>query len=281
MPSYFKGEPRFEYFARTGFTLDQWKKLAEHASSCGIEFMSSPFSAEAVAMLEDIRISRYKIPSGEVSNLPMLEVIAATGKPVLLSSGMSSWTELDAAVATIQRHHNRLSVMQCTSAYPCPPQRVGLNVLAEMKARWGLPVGYSDHTLENNACLAAVALGATVIEKHLTFSRSMYGSDAKHSAEPAQFAVLVQGIREITAMLASPVDKNDLNEFREMKEIFEKSIVSTRPIPAGTVITSDMVGIKKPGSGIPAARLNDVIGSVAARDISDDCLIRETDLKHR
>jgi N-acetylneuraminate synthase len=281
MPSYFKGEPRFEYFARTGFTLEQWKKLAQHASSCGIEFMSSPFSAEAVAMLEDIGISRYKIPSGEVSNLPMLEVIAATGKPVLLSSGMSSWAELDAAVATIQRHHNRLSVMQCTSSYPCPPERVGLNVLVEMKARWGLPVGYSDHTLENNACLAAVALGATVVEKHLTFSRSMYGSDAKHSAEPAQLTALVQGIREIEAMLASPVDKNDLRDFREMKEIFEKSVVSTRFIPAGTVITSEMLGIKKPGNGIPAARLNDVVGSVAAQDIAADFLIREADLKPR
>lgn len=281
MPSYFKGEPRFEYFARTGFTLDQWKKLAQHAASAGIEFMSSPFSAEAVAMLEDIGISRYKIPSGEVSNLPMLETIARTNKPVLLSSGMSSWAELDAAVATVRRYHNQLLVMQCTSSYPCPPERVGLNVLGEMKSRWNTPVGYSDHSMENNACLAAVALGATAVEKHLTFSRAMYGSDAKHSAEPAQFSALVQGIREIDTMLASPVDKNDLNAFREMKEIFEKSVVSTCNIAAGSVITSAMLGIKKPGSGIPAARLNDVVGSVAKVDILSDSLIRETDLTPR
>jgi N,N'-diacetyllegionaminate synthase len=281
MPSYFKGEPRFEYFARTGFSLEQWKKLAQHATAGGIEFMSSPFSAEAVAMLEDIGISRYKIPSGEVSNLPMLEVIAKTGKPVFLSSGMSSWAELDAAVATIRRHHNNLWVMQCTSSYPCPPEHVGLNVLGEMKARWDVPVGYSDHSMENNACLAAVALGATVVEKHLTFSRAMYGSDAKHSAEPAQFTSLVKGIREITAMLENPVDKNDLSAFREMKEIFEKSVVSTRDIAAGSVITLEMLGIKKPGSGIPAARLNDVVGSVAKVDIKSDSLIRETDLGAR
>jgi N,N'-diacetyllegionaminate synthase len=279
MPSYFKGEPRFEYFARTGFTLPQWKALAAHAAAAGIEFMSSPFSAEAVAMLEDIGISRYKIPSGEVTNLPMLDIIAATGKPVLLSSGMSSWAEMDAAVETILRHNKRLSVMQCTSAYPCPPERVGLNVLTEMKSRWGLPVGYSDHSMENNACLAAVTLGATVVEKHLTFSRSMYGSDAKHSAEPPQFSALVKGIREIEAMLANPVDKNDVGAFREMKEIFEKSVVSTKRIAAGTVITADMLGIKKPGNGIPAARINDVIGSVAAADIEADRVLREGDIR--
>ncbi|MFJ9534510.1 N-acetylneuraminate synthase family protein [Herbaspirillum sp. NPDC101396] len=278
MPSYFKGEPRFEYFARTGFTLEQWKKLAKHAADAGIEFMSSPFSEEAVAMLEDIGISRYKIPSGEVSNLPMLEAIAKTGKQVLLSSGMSSWNELDAAVQTILRHHDKLSVMQCTSAYPCPPERVGLNVLGEMRARWNLPVGYSDHSMENNACLAAVALGATVVEKHLTFSRAMYGSDAKHSAEPLQFAALVKGIREISAMLANPVDKNDLGDFREMKEIFEKSVVSTRLIPAGTVITADMLGIKKPGTGIPAAKIKEVIGRIVQQDVAADKLILESDL---
>lgn len=281
MPSYFKGEPRFEYFARTGFSLEQWKKLAQHASNAGIEFMSSPFSAEAVAMLEDIGISRYKIPSGEVSNLPMLETIAQTGKQVLLSSGMSSWDELGAAVATIRRYHDKLTVMQCTSTYPCPPERVGLNVLAEIKTRWNVPVGYSDHSMENNACLAAVALGATVVEKHLTFSRAMYGSDAKHSAEPAQFSALVSGIREISTMLANPVDKNDLNAFREMKEIFEKSVVSTCNILAGSVITADMLGIKKPGSGIPAARIAEVVGSTAKVDILSDSLIRETDLLAR
>ncbi|RXZ33748.1 N-acetylneuraminate synthase [Oxalobacteraceae bacterium CAVE-383] len=281
MPSYFKGEPRFEYFARTGFTLDQWKRLAKQASDVGIEFMSSPFSVEAVAMLEEIGISRYKIPSGEVTNLPMLETIAKTGKPVLLSSGMSSWTELDAAVATILRYHDRLSVMQCTSAYPCPPERVGLNVLAEMHTRWNLPVGYSDHSMENNACLAAVALGATVVEKHLTFSRAMYGSDARHSAEPPQFSALVKGIREISEILANPVDKNDLRDFHEMKEIFEKSVVTVCPISAGTVITADMLGIKKPGTGIPAARILEVIGRIAHVDIAADKLISETDLASR
>lgn len=276
MPPYFKGEPRFEYFARTGFTPEQWIKLAAHAKSCGIDFLSSPFSIEAVALLESIGISRYKIPSGEVSNLPMLDAVARTGKPVLLSSGMSSWEELDAAVRTIRNHHDRLCVMQCTSAYPCPPEKVGLNVLAEIRAKWGCEVGYSDHTLENNACLAAVALGATVVEKHLTFSRAMYGSDARHSAEPLQFAELVRGVREIDAIMANPVSKDDLSGVKEMKAIFEKSVVSVRPIAKGEKITADMVAVKKPGTGIPAAKLERVIGSTARTDIPADVLIAES-----
>lgn len=278
MPPYFKGEPRFEYFARTGFAPEQWAKLAAHARSCGIDFLSSPFSAAAVALLEEIGISRYKIPSGEVSNLPMLDVVARTGKPILLSSGMSNWGELEAAVKLIRGHHNNLCVMQCTSAYPCPPEKVGLNILGEIRARWNCEAGYSDHTLENNACLAAVALGATVIEKHLTFSRSMYGSDARHSAEPAQFSELVRSVREIETILANPINKDDLSDVGEMKAIFEKSVVSVCPIPKGSVIRPDMVTVKKPGTGIPAKKLNQVINSIARVNIPADTLIQEKDI---
>lgn len=281
MPPYFKGEPRFEYFSRTGFTAEQWSSLAGHAHVCGIDFLSSPFSIEAVTLLENIGISRYKIPSGEVTNIPMLETIARTRKPVLLSSGMSDWSELDAAVKTIQAQHDQICVLQCTTAYPCPPDKVGLNVLPEIRTKWGCEVGYSDHTLENNACLAAVALGATVIEKHLTFSRAMYGSDAKHSAEPDQFAALARGIREISTILANPVSKNDLTDVKDMKAIFEKSVVSKRRILSGTTITADMVAVKKPGTGIPAAKLDMVIGSKARSDIAPDALIAEGAIEWR
>jgi N-acetylneuraminate synthase len=278
MPPYFKGEPRFAYFERTGFALEQWQALREHAESRGVEFLSSPFSIAAVELLERIGVRRYKIPSGEVSNLPLLEVVAATGKPVLLSSGMSAWRELDAAVETIRRRHDRLTVLQCTSAYPCPDERVGLNVIGAMRERWGLPVGYSDHTLDNHAAFAAVALGASAVEKHLTFSRKMYGSDAAHSAEPAQFADLVRGIRAIGTMLAHDIDKDRIEDLRTMKEIFEKSVVSTMDIADGVEITPTMVAVKKPGTGSPAARLGEVIGSRAARAIPRDRLIRQEEL---
>lgn len=275
MPPYFRGEPRYEYFERTSFSIEQWKQLAAFANASGIEFLSSPFSVEAVALLEEVGIGRYKIPSGEVSNVPLLEAVAETGKPVLLSSGMSNWDELDRAVATIRRRHERLCVMQCTSAYPCPPERVGLNVLIEMRDRWQVETGYSDHTLDNYACLAAVALGATVIEKHMTFSRRMYGSDAPHSAEPPQFTDLVRGVREISTILNHPIKKDDIGPYAEMKRIFEKSVVTVCEIKAGTLITADMVSVKKPGDGVPAARLRDVIGSRAKVDIKPNVKIDE------
>lgn len=278
MPPYFKGEPRFEYFNRTGFQLEQWKALKAHADKSGLEFLSSPFSAEAVDLLEEIGIGRYKIPSGEVTNLPMLDRIGQTGKPVLLSSGMSSWAEMDAAVATLLCHHDKLCVMQCTSAYPCPNEAVGLNVLAEMRQRWNLPVGYSDHTLDNHAIFAAVALGASVVEKHMTFSRRMYGSDAPHSAEPDQFIELVKGVRAIDTMLAHPLDKSDVTPFQSMKQIFQKSVVSLCDIPSGTVIEPAMVGIKKPGDGIPAAKLGDVVGSRTNKMIPADCVLMPGDI---
>lgn len=278
MPPYFKGEPRFEYFQRTGFSPEEWRRLKEHADARRIEFMSSPFSEAAVDLLEKAGVARYKIPSGEVTNTPMLQRIAATGKPVLLSSGMSDWKELDIAVEIFRRAKVDLTILQCTTEYPCANKAVGLNVIHEMKARWCLPVGFSDHTLDNHAALAAVALGAVAVEKHLTFSKRMYGSDAPHSAEPAQFADLVKGIRAISEMLANPVDKASAEPYRAMKQIFEKSVVSLVEIPAGAVITRAMLGVKKPGTGIPAARLTELVGMRAARRIPADTLIAESDL---
>ena len=169
-PSYFRAEPRQAYFRRTGFTEDQWRGLADRAASRGMMFLSSPFSLEAVDLLESIGVPLYKVPSGEITNLPLLERLAETGKPVLLSSGMSSWDELDAAVRVFAAA-GPLTILQCSSVYPCPPERVGLNVMLEMRARYGVPVGYSDHTMGAAAPLAAAALGASVIEKHFAFSR--------------------------------------------------------------------------------------------------------------
>ncbi len=276
-PPYFKGEPRFEYFQRTGFSLPQWKALKAHCDKLKIEFLSSPFSVEAVELLEKVGMKRYKIPSGEITNIPMIRRIAKTKKQVILSSGMSSFEELDEALKTIRAEHNDVIVLQCTSEYPCPYDQVGLNVLADMKKRYKCFVGLSDHTLTTYACLAAVTLGASVIEKHLTFSRKMYGSDAKHSLEPAEFADMVQGIRAIEVMLASTIVK-DAKHMKEMKEIFEKSVVSVCQIKKGTVITEKMIAVKKPGTGIPARKFDDVVGRTAKRNIAADSVLQKEDL---
>jgi N,N'-diacetyllegionaminate synthase len=269
MPPYFKGEPRMAYFRRTGFSVDQWRGLREACEAVGVTFLSSPFSLEAVDLLENIGVAAYKIPSGEVSNSPLLEKVATTGKPVLLSSGMSNWAELDAAVAAL-RPGGPLTILHCASAYPCPAQQVGLNVLGEMRARYGLPVGFSDHTIGPAAAFAAAALGAVLIEKHFTFSRLMYGSDAANAMEPEDFRRMAQGLHEIWTILDHPVDKDDLAPYREMKRIFEKSIVTARPLPQGHVLAAEDLAFKKPGDGIPAARWREMPGCRLRRALPAD-----------
>lgn len=277
MPAYFTGEPRLEYFRRTGFSTDQWHQLRAACTHAGVTFLSSPFSLEAIDLLEEIGVAVYKIPSGEVSNLPLLERVAATGKPVLLSSGMSNWAELDAAVAAL-KPGGPITVLQCASAYPCPPERAGLNVLAEMRARYKLPVGFSDHTTGPAAALAAAALGAVVIEKHFAFSRLMYGSDAANAMEPDEFRRLAQGLREIWSMLEHPVDKNDLTPFKDMKRVFEKSVVTVRSLAAGHVLEREDIAFKKPGDGIPASRWRDVIGRRTRRAVPANQKLTPDDL---
>ena len=275
-PGYFSAESRFDYFNRTGFSLDQWKQIKGHCDEIGIEFASSPFSELAVDWLEEIGVDRYKVPSGEVTNLPLLAKLKATGKPILLSSGMSNWEELDAAVSELS--HADLTVLQCTSMYPCPVSRVGLNVLDEMQQRYQCPIGFSDHTRTNYAVFAAVSKGASCIEKHLTFSNAMYGSDAPLASEPEDFRDMVQGVREISAMLCAPVNKDNLKDFADMKLIFQKSVVAAKDLSPGEIITGEMLCYKKPGSGISAANFRNIIGKTVAKQVSQGELLGEGDI---
>lgn len=268
-PPYFKDETREDYFKRTSFSVDQWKQLKAHCESEGVEFLASPFSEAAVDLLEEIGISTYKIPSGEVTNLALLEKIAGLNKTVLLSSGMSSWAELDDAVKTLKDHGCQdLILLQCTSAYPCPPEKAGLNVLDEMAARYSVPVGFSDHTFGSAIPIAAVLKGAVVIEKHFTLSQDMYGSDAKHSTLPHEFKGLVDDIRAIETALSHPIDKDtEVLQLTTMKETFEKSIVTKYDLPAGHVIKKEDLAYKKPGIYIPANQVNTVIGKTTTTAI--------------
>lgn len=275
-PPYFKGEPRFDYFRRTAFSEDRWHQLAACARANRVAFISSPFSEAAVDLLDRVGVDAFKIPSGEVTNLPMLARIAATGRPAILSSGMSDWAQLDAAVATL-RPGGELMVMQCSSIYPCPPERAGVNLIPVMAGRYSLPVGFSDHSLGCAAAVAAATLGASAVEKHITFSRHMYGSDAPNATEPQDFARYCSELAAAWAMLASPVDKDDLSPYREMKRIFEKSVVTAVPVSAGCLITQDMLAFKKPGDGISAARWQEVAGRRARRDLPADHLIAPED----
>ena len=277
-PSYFKAEPRFEYFNRTGFTFSQWQELKDCCEKSNVLFMSSPFSLEAVDLLEKLGMSIYKIPSGEVTNIPFLERVAQTKKPVILSSGMSSWEELDFAVNTLKKG-GPLSILQCTSEYPCTEEKVGLNILNEMKNRYQVPIGLSDHTMGFAAPLAAVAMGAVIIEKHFSFSRLMYGSDAKHSMVPEEFTLLCKEIKSLWKMLDHPVNKSDVSAFQDMKSIFQKSIVLACDLDAGTLIEKKHLAFKKPGDGISASEYQSIIGKKLVRKFNRDHKLEWKDLE--
>ena len=268
-PSYFKDETRKEYFERTAFTIEQYKVLKDYAENeCKVDFFSSPFSLEAVDFLMEVGVSTFKIPSGEVSNIPLLEHVAKTSKKVILSSGMSSWDELDRAVAVF-KDKEKLTILQCTSEYPCKPENAGLNVMLEIKERYQCKVGFSDHTLGIGVPLTAVVLGATLIEKHFTLSKLMYGSDAKNSTEPEEFKHMVDNIRAAELAITSKIDKNEIvKKLGEMKFVFEKSIVSARELKEGHVISEEDLAYKKPGDGIPAKDYKNVIGKKVIKNIA-------------
>jgi len=252
---------RYDYWKRMEFTPEQWAGLKQHCEDKGLEFISSPFSNAAVELLEKLGVKRYKIGSGEVNNHLMLEKIGQTGKSVLLSSGMSALQELDAAVALLQPFGNLLTLLQCTTAYPTQPHEWGLNVLAVLRERYQLPVGFSDHSGDIYACLAARALGAEVLEFHAVFDRRMFGPDAPASLMIDQIKQLATGVRQIEQALHTPVDKTTNEAFQSLKQIFEKSLAVNKDLPAGHVLSIADLEAKKPkGHGIPADRFREVLG---------------------
>lgn len=273
-------DSRYDYWRRTSFTEEQWAGLAEHANECGLVFLSSPFSLEAVELLERVGMPAWKVGSGEVSNSELLERIAQTGSPILLSSGMSSLQELDEAVRTIRSVGGSLAILQATSAYPSPPERIGLNVLDDLRRRYGCPVGLSDHSGTIYASLAAVALGANLIEVHVTLSRNMFGPDVPASIAVEELRELADGIRFIDRALSNPVDKDALaEELGPLRRIFTKSVVLRDDLPAGTVLEREHLAAKKPGTGIPASKLPALVGRRLLRDVTADELLDESDVE--
>jgi sialic acid synthase SpsE len=279
-PPYFKEETRKEYFERTAFDQDQWIELKRFAEDeCEVEMISSPFSLEAVDLLEKVGLKTYKIPSGEVTNLPLLKKITSTKKKVLLSSGMSSWEELDRAMEFLKKNgcYDPI-ILQCTSEYPCTPEHCGLNMIPEMKARYQVQVGFSDHTEGLSIPLAASLMGVVVIEKHFTLSKKMYGSDAKFSLKPKEFREMVKNIREVELAIASPLDKDQMaNSLKEMKYVFEKSIVTSRPLLNNHIITESDLNYKKPGDGISASEYSSIIGKKLNKNVSKNYKLKMDD----
>ena len=275
-----KDATRYDYWKRMEFTEAEWQGLANHARDHGLIFLSSPFSREAVEMLARVGMTMWKIGSGEVSNVPLLDVMIATGCPILLSSGMSDIAELDKAVDRVRRAGVPLAVLQCTTAYPCPPERIGLNMISVLRERYGCFAGLSDHSGTIYPGIAAAAIGADVLEVHVTMSRGMFGPDVPASVTTEELRVLVDGVRFVERMHAHPVDKDAAaRDVAPLRDVFTKSLVAQGPLVAGTVLTEAHLGMKKPGTGIPADRLSSVLGRRLRRTLEPDEQLRVDDLE--
>ncbi len=259
---------RFDYWRRMEFSESEWRGLAEHCEERGLVFLSSPFSPEAVALLDRIGCPAWKVASGETNNTPLLECMIETGKPLLISTGMSYLAELEQIAKLCEARGAGFALFQCTSAYPCPPERVGLNLIGELRERFGCPVGLSDHSGEIYTGVAATALGDDLIEVHVCFGPDQFGPDTSASLTPSRLAELVEGARAVRAMVESPLDKDAMaREFEPMRALFCKSVVAARDLAAGTVLGSEHLAGKKPGDGIPVERTAEFLGRRLVRDV--------------
>ncbi|MDC2976317.1 N-acetylneuraminate synthase family protein [Candidatus Pelagibacter sp.] len=275
-PSYFNKENRYDYFKRTSFNFNQWKKIKKYCESLGAEFLCSPFSEKAVDILQKLKVKKYKVPSGELTNLPLLRKLKSTKKHIILSTGMSNWKEIDVAVKIIGKN---FSLLQCTSEYPCSHKRVGLNILSEMKKKYKCQIGFSDHTLGFAASFAAASIGATLIEKHFTLSRNMYGSDAKNSMEPDEFSFFSKTIKDIWEIKKFKVDKDNLSKLKNMKKIFEKSVILNRDMKKNEKIKLKDLSFKKPGDGIRAFEYKKILGKKLVSNKKKSYKLKFKDLK--
>jgi len=270
------GESLFDLLTRTALSREAHFELRDRAQRRGIVFLSTPFSREAADFLEHVGVPAFKTGSGELTNIPLQRHIARKGKPMIVSTGMSTLEEIDATVSALRDEGAQFALMHCTSTYPTPFEHVQLGCIAELQARYGVPVGFSDHTLGTHIGLAAVAGGANLFEKHFTMSRSLPGPDQQGSIEPSELTELVSGIRAIEK--ARGATKQIQPGEQDVRNMAHHSVVSIRPISAGATIGPDDVWTKRPGTGIPASRMGEVIGRIARHPIPQDQLIDWNDL---
>ena len=270
-PDYFKKEDRFTYFKRINFSFENWKKIQKYCKAKKIGFLCSPFSIKAVEVLERLNVDLYKVPSGELTNTPLIQRLKKTKKHIILSTGMSDYKEIDHAAKILKKN---FSILQCTSMYPCPIIKVGLNVFKNLRRKYKCEIGYSDHTLDFSSAFAFAANGASIIEKHFTLSKKLYGSDAKHSMEQKEFKFYVDTIKDIWIINKSFVDKNKLVAFKKMKKIFEKSVVTRERVKKETILKLKHLSFKKPGDGIRADMYKKIIGKKTRVELPKDTKLK-------
>jgi N,N'-diacetyllegionaminate synthase len=268
-------ESQYDMIHRLELTPEMHVELIEHCRHQGIRFLSTGFDIESLDLLAGLGIPLFKIPSGEITNLPYLQYIGRMGKPVVLSTGMADMAEIGAALKVLEQAgtpRQQITVLHCNTEYPTPMRDVNLRAMLSIRDAYGVEVGYSDHTAGIEVPIAAVALGATVIEKHFTLDRNLPGPDHQASLEPDELKAMVAAIRNIEFALGDGVKRPSVSE-RKNITIVRKSLVAACPIRAGEQFTKANLAVKRPGSGVSPMRLNEMLGRVARRDFQADELI--------
>ncbi len=273
-------DTRFDYWKRMEFTEEQWYGLAKHAADKNLIFLSSPFSMEAVDLLEKIRVPAWKIGSGEFKSEELMKKMIYSGKPILYSTGMSNWDEITNAVNLFNKFKTSFAILQCTSLYPTPSEKVGINIINEIKSRFNCEVGISDHSGKIFASLAAIVLGASIVEVHVTFDKRMFGPDTIASVTFEELQTLKEGRDEIFTMKTNPVDKDQLAiELENTRKLFTKSIAVNRSLMPGEKITEDILVPKKPGTGIPYNHKEQLIGKTVNKKVDSKYLLSWDDIE--
>ncbi len=273
-------ETRYDYWKRMEFTSEQWKELAEYTLSKGLDFLSTPFSIAAVDLLNDINVPAFKVGSGDIDNEVLLDALINTGKPILLSSGMSSYKELDKSINKIISSGRECAVFQCTTSYPCHPQDIGYNVIEEFIEKYNIPVGLSDHSGTIYPSIAAVTLGAKIIEVHTVFSKRCFGPDTKSSLTIEELTDLVKGIRFIEQGLENKINKDLAADFRgETKKLFSRSAFYVKDMKEGEVLSENDFSMKKPGGGLDYSSAKRLIGKVVNKNKKIDDFLEKGDFK--
>ncbi len=268
-------ESQYEMIKKLELNESAHHELISYCKQKQIMFLSTPFDHDSIDLLYSFDMPIFKIPSGEITNLPYLQHIGRLGKEVILSTGMADLGEIEDALDILVQSGTsieNITVLHATTEYPCPIEDVNLSAMQTIKAAFGIKVGYSDHTQGIEVPIAAVAMGASVIEKHFTLDRTMDGPDHKASLDPAELKAMVQGIRRVSEALGNGIKKPSKSEVKNMS-VARKSIVASRSIKAGEILSIENLGVKRPGSGISPMRWDEVIGQVAQKDYQSDDLI--------
>ena len=273
------GESQRAMLTRLELSREAHAALRDRAVRRGLVFFSTPFDEASADLLAELGVELLKVPSGEVTNLPLLRHLAAKRRPILLSTGMCTLEEVATAVDTLRAAGDPpLAILHCVSAYPAPAADTNLRAMDTLRARFDVPVGLSDHTLGIEIALAAVARGAAVLEKHLTLDRALPGPDHRASLEPADFAALVRGARAIEAALGDGIKRPMPSEL-DTRAVARRSLVAARALPAGHRLTREDIAVKRPGSGIPPGELDNVVGRRLARAVAVDEVLRWPDVE--